>query len=287
MTRTTGSEMDSILDFLGIRSNGEFGGYRRSSLERRIRARASLLGLHGPAEYIDYLQQQAGESHDLFSSLFVHVTAFFRDPAAWIVLARRILLPALADGNDIRPLRIWNPGCSSGEETFTLLMLLERLVGRDRLAERVTVMATDIDPAIIEVAAAGSYDPVQLTDLPAALRSTYFRFSGERFVFREDLRALVTFRAHDLLRDPPMRDQDLVVCRNTLMYFDREGRRRVVERLRRALRGTGHLMTGRSELLLAHTDLFRAIDVPARLFAPVSSADIADSRHPEASALPA
>lgn len=268
--------MDRILSLLTARHGFDFAGYRRSSLERRIRTRAQVLGLPHFADYVDYLRAQPTESRELLDTLFVNVTSFFRDPDVWVALARASLRRLKARADSGQPIRIWNPGCATGEETYTLLMVLEKTLGADLLRKRVHVIATDMDEPALASARRGVYQASQLEAVPPALRATYFRFSEVGYEFRADLRALVRFHEHDLVHQFPVPRPDLIVCRNTLMYFDARIRRRVLERFCDVLADGGQLVTGRPELLFAHGDLFGPVDLQARIFErrPPNSAGI-------------
>ena len=269
--------MQRILSLMAARHGFDFGGYRRSSLERRIRSRADALGIPDISAYLDYLRTRPAEATALLDTLFVHVTSFFRDPEVWTTLARLSLLPLRCRARDGDAIRIWNPGCATGEETYTLLMVLEKVIGADAMRRGVRIIATDIDARAIAVANRGAYRADQLASVPPTLRDTYFRFSGSEYTFRSDLRDVVHFHTHDLVHSAPVPDVDLVICRNTLMYFDSDTRRRVLLGIHRAARPGGHIFVGRTESLLAHTDRFRPVDYAARIFerAPVSSGGIA------------
>jgi len=257
--------MERILSLMTARHGFDFGGYRRSSLERRVRTRADALGIPSFAAYADYLRAQPAESQTLFDTLLIHVTSFFRDPEVWLALARTVFLPLKSRLMNGAVARIWNPGCATGEETCTLLMVLDKAIGAE-LRSRVRVIATDVDAQALAIAERGAYSAAHTVSLPAVLRDTYFRYFGSEYVFRGDLLEAVTFHTHDLLHGAPVPEVDLVVCRNTLMYFDAPSRRQVLKRMHGALKENGCLLVGRSELLLAHTDLFRPVDHGARIF---------------------
>lgn len=281
MTRslTTGPQIrectEGILALVSARHGFDFGGYRRSSLERRIRTRADILGIGALPAYLEHIRADAAESKALFDQLFVHVTGFFRDPEVWAELARTTLIPLASRAASGNTIRIWNAGCATGEETCTLLMVLEEAFGIERLRERVRVIATDVDAGALAVARRAVYDPASLTAISPALRDRYFCRSADGCTLRDDLRGVVEFREHDLIGETPVPAVDLVVCRNTLMYFDARTRRQVLEQFHGVLKEGGHVLIGRSEMLLAHPNLFRPANYRARIFerVDVSSGD--------------
>jgi len=245
----------------------DFSGYRRSSVVRRIRRRMQAVGIESPAEYLAYLESYPDEIQQLFETLLINVTSFFRDPAAWEALAGR--LPSVIDVGGEAPVRVWSAGCSSGEEPYTLAMLLAELLGPDAYAERVKIYATDIDEQALAHARQAVYPPKAIDAVPPALVEKYFTRTGQGFVFDAALRRAVVFGRHDLVQDAPIPRIDVLVCRNTLMYFNAEAQTRVLERLRFALAPTGVLFLGKAEMLLAHADLFKPLDLKQRIFGPV------------------
>jgi two-component system CheB/CheR fusion protein len=245
----------------------DFSGYRRSSVVRRIRRRMQAVGIESPAEYLAYLESCPDEIPQLFETLLINVTSFFRDPPAWQALADR--LPSIIDVGGTGPVRVWSAGCSSGEEPYTIAMLLAELLGPEAYGERVKIYATDIDEQALAHARQGAYAPKTLDAVPPALVEKYFTRTGSSFVFDAGLRRAVVFGRHDLVQDAPIPRMDLLVCRNTLMYFNAEAQTRVLERLRFALVPNGVLFLGKAEMLLAHADLFKPVDLKQRIFSPV------------------
>jgi two-component system CheB/CheR fusion protein len=201
-------------------------------------------------------------------TILINVTAFFRDEPAWDVL-RTTVIPALLQrrGGD-EPIRVWS---ASGEESYSIAILLAEALGREAFAERVKIYATDIDEEALSDARRATYDPKQVDAVPAELLHKYFRPEGDRVAFDGDLRRSVIFGWHDLLHDAPISRINLVVCRNTLMYFGSEAQSRILSRFQYALVDDGFLVLGKAEMLLARPDVFAPMDLHSRIFRKVNS----------------
>jgi two-component system CheB/CheR fusion protein len=270
----------------------DFTGYKRTTLQRRVKRRMILLDLATFAEYKDYLELQPEEFGQLFDSLLINVTGFFRDPLAWQALREQVL-PELFSAKGVKtPIRVWSAGCATGEEAHTLAIVLAEALGHDQFRERVKIYATDLDEDALQQARAGAYDTSALTDVPEKLRDTYFEPAGEKHVFRRDLRRQVIFGRNDLTHDAPISRVDLLVARNTLMYFNAEAQANVIRRFHFALSHPGYLFLGKADMLLNHTDDFQPVDLRKRLFRKVSPTVLtdfgyADSRSEPASREPA
>jgi two-component system, chemotaxis family, CheB/CheR fusion protein len=272
-------EFDDLLVMLKETRGFDFTGYKRSTLQRRVRRRMALVNLNTFAEYRDYLELQPDEFSMLFDSMLINVTSFFRDPLAWQALADRVL-PELLSGKSAKsPIRVWSAGCATGEEAYTLAMVLAEALGPEQFRERVKIYATDLDEEALHDARTGAYESRALADIPDRLRETYFEPSGTRRAFRRDLRRQVIFGRNDLTRDAPISRVDLLVARNTLMYFNAETQANVIRRFHFALSYPGYLFLGKAEMLLNHADRFVPVDLRKRLFRKASPA-ILDSGNP-------
>jgi two-component system CheB/CheR fusion protein len=248
----------------------DFTGYKRASLARRVERRMAAVGLSRYDDYLDHLMLQADEFTDLFNTLLINVTGFFRDAEAWDHL-RDELLPPLLAGRAGQPIRLWSAGCASGEEAYTLAMVLAELIGVDDVRERVKIYATDVDEDALAQARQASYTASDLEAVPEELAGRYFDSVGDRFVFRKELRRSVIFGRNDLVQDAPISHVDLLVCRNTLMYFNAETQARILNRMHFALRPEGILFLGKAEMLLSHSAYFRPIELKRRFFTKVAT----------------
>jgi len=274
--------LDALLDHLHRSRGFDFGGYKRSSLSRRIRRRMQLVGIDDFAMYLDYLEVHPDEFQLLFNTILINVTGFFRDGPAWEALRQEIERIVAARGRE-RTIRIWSAGCASGEEAYTLAIVLAEVLGAEAFAKRVKIYATDIDEEALAHARQGIYSARALEAVPPALVERYFTVTGSGYVFHKELRRAVIFGRHDLVQDAPISRVDVLVCRNTLMYFNAETQTRILQRLNFALNDDGILFLGKAEMLLTHPDLFTPVDLKLRIFArtPRSSRSPRDRITPE------
>jgi two-component system CheB/CheR fusion protein len=245
----------------------DFTGYKRSTLMRRINRRMTARGLQSISEYRDHLELEPDEFSRLFDSLLINVTGFFRDPSAWEALRDEVLpgLVLAAKGNN-RPIRIWSAGCATGEEAYTLAIMLAEALGPEGFSSRVKIYATDLDEDALQQARAGTYSERQVADVPEELRAKYFEPVTMRYSFSRDLRRQVIFGRNDLTKDAPISRVDLLVARNTLMYFTAEAQARIIRKFYFALANPGYLFLGKAEMLLSHGDRFEPVDLRKRLF---------------------
>ena len=220
-------------------------------------------------DYIDYLEVHPEEFVSLFNTVLINVTSFWRDAAAWNYLQEQVLPSLLQAKPANEPIRLWSVGCASGEEAYTLAMILAELLGASEFRQRVKIYATDVDEDALSQARHATYSQRDLEPLPEGLRERYFELVGDRYIFRADLRRVVIFGRHDLVQDAPISRLDLLVCRNTLMYFNADAQAHILSRLHFALSNTGVLFLGKAEMLLTHTDLFTPLNLSHRIFAKV------------------
>jgi two-component system CheB/CheR fusion protein len=266
-----GTEPDDALEGLLAHINAsrgfDFTGYKRPSLTRRIGKRMQEVGVSDYAEYAAYLQAHPREFGELFDTILINVTSFFRDPDAWTYLAEEIVPRIVAARPQPEEVRVWCAGCASGEETYTTAMLLAEAVGEERFRTQVKIYATDLDEAALSEGRHGRYSSKALEPVPEELRERYFHLDDSGGSFRTDLRRSVIFGRHDLIQDPPISRIDLLVARNTLMYFNPETQGRILGNFHFALRPDGFLFLGKSEVLLTRSTLFAPVDLRNRVFA--------------------
>jgi two-component system CheB/CheR fusion protein len=267
-------EFDELLLMMKETRGFDFTGYKRSTLQRRVRRRMSLLDLSTFGEYRDYLELQPEEFAHLFDSMLINVTGFFRDPLAWQALREKVIPELLSAKSAKSPIRVWSAGCATGEEAYTLAIVLAEAIGPEQFRERVKIYATDLDEDALQTARAGAYDARALADVPEKLRDIYFEPAATKRAFRRDLRRQVIFGRNDLTHDAPISRVDLLVARNTLMYFNAETQTNIIRRFHFALSYPGYLFLGKAEMLLNHADRFQPLDLRKRLFRKASPAII-------------
>jgi two-component system CheB/CheR fusion protein len=255
-----------LLEKLSVEHHFDFRQYKVGSLVRRIQTRLSQLHIDDVEAYMVRLDRHPEEAQALFNTILINVTGFFRDPEAWEQLAQQVVPRLLAAAESTGTLRVWSAGCSTGEEAYSIALLLaERLGGLGR-APDVKIYGTDVDEDALGVARHGLYRLEQLKDVPADLLARYFTPEGQAHRFRRDLRRWCIFGRHNLVQDPPLSRMDLVVCRNVLIYFKSGLQDRVIPRFHYALRDGGFLFLGRSESLLARSRWFATVSGKWRIF---------------------
>src|SRR3954454_8281873 len=257
---------EALLEFVRRSRGVDFTGYKRTSLERRFRRRMDALACDSFSDYLDFLEVNTEEFEQLFETLLINVTEFFRDPPAWDHLRNDVLPELLAAKDPDEPVRVWSAGCASGQEAYTCAMVLAELMGVDAYRERVKIYATDIDDDALRQARLALYNAKEMESVPEALRERYFERADQRMGFRKDLRRTVIFGRNNLVQDAPISRLDLLVCRNTLMYFNAETQARILRHFHFALNAGGGLMLGKSEMMISHRDLFGAADLKKRIF---------------------
>jgi two-component system CheB/CheR fusion protein len=268
----TDPDFERLLDYLRSNRGVDFTGYKRNTLTRRIRRRMEMVHCDTYAEYLAFLNTTPREFIELFNFILINVTNFFRDAEAWSYIAETVIPRILEGKRRDEQIRVWSAGCASGQEAYTIAMLLTEALGEDLFRERVKIYATDIDDEALNEARQGIYNSSEVENLPPEFLEKYFRPLNQRFAFRKELRRALIFGRHDLGQDAPISRLDLLICRNLLMYFNSETQKRVLSRLHFALNGTGYLMLGRAEMLLTHTNLFTPADLRRRVFSKVPNA---------------
>jgi two-component system CheB/CheR fusion protein len=268
--------LPELLEFIKDARGFDFTGYKRSSIERRVAKRLNQVGAESYDEYVDYLELHSQEYAELFNTLLINVTSFFRDPQTWEHVATETVPQLIAARDPAAPLRIWCAGCASGEEAYTVAMVFARVLGDAAFHDRVKIYATDIDEEALDQARHGAYQPRQVEDVPRDALERFFERTDQRYVFRKDLRRSVIFGRNDLIQDAPISRIDLLLCRNTLMYFTAETQGQILRRFHFALDDNGVIMLGKSEMLITHTDLFTPVDLKWRVFRKVVKPGVRD-----------
>ncbi|NYD40996.1 CheR family methyltransferase [Nocardioides panaciterrulae] len=260
--------LESLLEHIKEQRGFDFTGYKRASLERRIRRRMAVVGLTDFDEYQDHLLVHPDEFTALFNTILINVTSFFRDPDAWDFLREKVI-PELLAVREGQPIRAWSAGCASGQEAFTLGMVFAEALGVEEYRERVKIYATDVDEEALAQARQATFSAQELESVPAGLREKYFESAAGRFAFRKELRRSVIFGRNDLIQDAPISNVDILACRNTLMYFNAETQAQILGRLHFGLKPDGILFLGKAEMLLGHSGSFRPVDLKRRFFRKV------------------
>lgn len=261
--------LDEILLTLQGETGHDFSHYKRATVLRRLERRLHVTGQTELAGYLDFLQHHPEESRALLADMLIGVTNFFRDREAFEALQRHVM-PGLvnkdASEESAHEVRLWSAGCSTGEEAYSLAMLVTEQLAVEQRSAQVQVFATDLDERAINIGRAGRYPDAIATDVSAARLRQFFIKEDQHLRVRKEIREKVLFARHNLLSDPPFSQLDLIVCRNLLIYLDREVQRDILRLFHFALRPGGHLFLGSSESTDLAADLFVAVDKRNRIF---------------------
>lgn len=256
---------ERLLLYLKESRGFDFMGYKRPSLMRRVQHQMRQVGVDSFEDYYDYLEVHPDEFVALFNTILINVTSFFRDSDAWNFLSAAVVPRLLRDADGL-PIRLWSSGCATGQEAYSLAMVLAEHMGIDQFREQVKIYATDVDEEALAQARQASYAERDLSGLPPGYQEKYFEQVGYRYAFHKDLRRCVIFGRNDLVQDAPISRIDLLACRNTLMYFNAETQAQIVSRLGFALKPHGVLFLGKAEMLINHVGTFAPIDLRRRFF---------------------
>jgi two-component system, chemotaxis family, CheB/CheR fusion protein len=279
LNETERKQFEELLVYLKRNRGFDFVGYKRATLVRRVLKRMETVGITGFDRYMDYLQVHPEEFALLFNHLLINVTSFFRDEQAWAFLNDHVIAKLLDDKGRDDMIRVWSAGCATGQEPYGLAMLLCERLGVSAFHQRVKIYASDIDEDALADARQGIYAPKDVQTVPKHLLDTYFEPMGQRLLIKPDLRRGIIFGRHDLVADAPISRLDLLLCRNTLMYFNAEIQNRILARFHFALNDEGYLFLGKAEMLLTHADLFSALDLRYRVFKKVTKIALRDRLH--------
>ena len=262
-----GDVLAGVLALLRVRTKVDFGLYRKGTLLRRIQRRMRLKRLERAEDYLALIQDRPEELEALTKDLLIRVTSFFRDREMFEVFEAQVI-PALLRGRPgDRPVRVWVPGCATGEEAYSIAMVFLEQAAMAKQAFPIEIFATDIDAGAIEAARRGVYSVSAMADIATERVARFFvRADYHSYQVNKQLREVVTFAQHNLLRDAPFSKLDLVSCRNLLIYLEPEAQRQVVGLLHFALNQGGYLVLGPSESVDAHLDLFEPMSRKGRIY---------------------
>ena len=259
-------EFEMLLEHIKGTRGFDFTGYKRAGLMRRVDKQMQTVGVGSYSDYVDYLEVHPEEFEHLFDTILINVTAFFRDTQSWDYLREEMIPRLLKSKAADDPIRLWSAGCASGQEPYSLAMLLAEALGMERFRQQVKIYATDLDEQALALARAGSYSAREVQAIPPELRDKYFEREGDQYVFLRDLRRALIFGRHDLMQDAPISRIDLLACRNTIMYFNAEVQSRIISRFHFAVTEHGFLFLGKAEMLFTHATLFAPVDLKRRVF---------------------
>ncbi|HKE56387.1 MAG TPA: CheR family methyltransferase [Pyrinomonadaceae bacterium] len=255
-----------IFTQLRVRTGHDFSNYKRGTILRRIERRLGLRELPNLSAYSQYLKQQPEEVHALMKDLLISVTNFFRDQESIDALLEKVMLKLLDSKNPAEPIRVWVAGCATGEEAYSIAMLLSEQITIYGRPANLQVFATDLDEEAIQTAREGYYKEAEVADVSPERLRRFFNRESDGYRVRRELRESILFAVHNVIKDPPFSHLDLVSCRNLLIYLNRSAQGRVLEVLHFALNPGGHLFLGASESIEGAGDLFSTVDKEHHIF---------------------
>ena len=261
----TQTDLNAVLALLKARLRYDFTPYKTGTIGRRVRRRMNLLRFTKLSDYLQHLRGNANELRQLADDMLINVTCFFRDDGVWEELTDKVLAPLLEEaGNDT--LRIWVPACSTGEEAYTIAILLDEHC--DRTASRCDwqIFATDLDEHAISIGREGLYPQSIAGDITAERLRKHFLHEGQGYRVEKRLRERVVFAKQNVLTDPPFSRLDLISCRNLMIYLDAAHQKKLLETFHFGLKEKGYLLLGTSETVSAQTRQFRTVSSKAHIF---------------------
>ncbi len=268
--------LHQILGTLRMRTGNDFSAYKLSTIRRRIERRMNVHRIQAPHEYVRYLKDHKHEASLLFRELLITVTSFFRDPPAFAALAESITEQLRALG-DRYLYRIWVPGCATGEEAYSVAIVLHECLKKLERPLEAQLFATDLDAQAIEKARSGAYPSGIAADVSEEQLKRYFTHNQDAYRVNKEIRELVIFAPHNVLSDPPFTRLDLVVCRNLLIYFETELQKKLLPTFHYALRPGGLLFLGPSETVGPLDNLFEPVDRKWKIY---QRKDVSTGVHP-------
>ncbi|MBF0369361.1 MAG: PAS domain S-box protein [Magnetococcales bacterium] len=259
------SGLDEIFALVRKRTDIDFSKYKQTTLCRRIERRINATGTRDLPSYVLHMRDNPAEAESLAKDVLISVTGFFRDKEAFLVM-KEVLQEIVHNKEPGDEIRFWVPGCATGEEAYSIAILLSELLGIKVGSYKVQIFATDIDLEALEAARKGIYLEAALKEAPPQYIDRYFTKKGDKFHVSKDLRELVVFARQDLAKDPPFVRVDLITCRNVLIYFNQELQDRVFSSFHFALASSGYMFLGKSEALGQSADLFSTSNAKYRIY---------------------
>jgi len=255
-----GHELAAILALLHQRTGHDFSQYKTNTLMRRVARRMVVHGIDAQAQYVALLRKQPAELDRLFGELLIRVSSFFRDPEAFQALESKVIPTLFKDRSMDQPIRVWVPGCSTGEEAYSIAILIAEAMERMGRRFPVQIFATDIDTRALDIARAGRYPDTIAANVSGARLKRYFTHNANQYEISKDIRELLVFAEQSISKDPPFSKLDLVSCRNLLIYMGSGLQQRIMPVVHYALKPGGHLFLGTAESIGHADDLLSVVD---------------------------
>jgi two-component system CheB/CheR fusion protein len=262
-----GRLLSRILEFVLGGANVDFSEYKKTTVLRRIARRMQNAGMRNLVDYLEEIERNPAEARALANDLLIVVTEFFRDPGVWELIAEKVLPDLLTDPAEDRPIRIWVPAVATGQEAYSIAMLLREAADQMGREPRVQIFATDVNPLALEKAAAGLYTEQEMANVSPARREAFFAQNEDGlWQVGPEIRNWIVFAPHNMLRDPPFINTDLISCRNALIYLETSAQQKALSLFQFSLAAHGFLLLGPSESIGEDHSRFITLDSKWRLF---------------------
>ncbi len=259
--------MTKIFNLLNTNLGHDFSNYKESTVKRRIERRMVVKNFTNVAEYVQYLEQNPAEMEVLFHEFLIGITSFFREPTAFETLQDKIFPHLFTGKNSDSVIRIWVPGCSTGEEAYSIAILFQEQMDTLKQIFKVQIFATDIDSRAIEVARNGVYSSNIFADVPSEILARFFTKESENnYRIKKTIREMIIFSEQDIIKDPPFSKLDLLSCRNVMIYLNKELQKKLIPLFYYALKPGGFLFLGSSETVGDFENLFEVVDRKSKLY---------------------
>jgi len=260
--------MDSIFKELLTHTGHDFSNYKPQTLERRIKRRMVVNDIKRLEGYANFLQQKPGEVEALFRDLLISVTSFFRNPGVFEQLRKKVIPKLFEDRSPNTYIRIWIAACSTGEEAYSIAILLQEYMEKLKQNFQIQIFATDIDSRSIEKARKGVYPASAMDNVSTERLKRYFTHDSEdnTYTIHKNIRSMVVFSEHNVINDPPFSNIDLLSCRNMMIYMNKEMQSQLIPLFHYSLNSKGFLFIGSSESISNFSKLFRTVDLKSKIF---------------------
>ena len=255
-----------ILTHLRARTGHDFGRYKRSTIYRRLTRRMQIQKIESFEDYLLFIKQKPEEAQSLFHDLLISVTTFFRDGSPFEALAKEVIPKLFDEEESAGPIRVWVPGCATGEEAYSVAILFAEEAARREVRTELQLFASDLDAHALSIAREGKYPLAIEADVGEDRIKRYFTRGTDHFRIRREIRDMVLFASHSLLKDPPFSRLNLISCRNLLIYLEKDLQQQVITTFNYALKPRGYLFLGSSESADSPQGFFHPVDREARLY---------------------
>lgn len=258
------NSLDQIFKLLSSRTGTDFSNYKEATVKRRLEKRINELKLKSIKEYLVFIENNPSELDEMFNKILIGVTSFFRDSEAFLAL--ELYIKKIINNSAKKHIRIWAPASSTGEEAYSIAIILARLL-KDKINQyNIQIFATDIDDRAITIARKGLYTPEVIQNIPSDILNEYFLKNGNNYELVKSIRSMVLFSKHDVTNNPPFLKLDLICCRNLLIYFGANLQKQIIPLFHYSLNEGGYLFLGKSETVGQFSDLFNTIDAKNKIF---------------------